>query len=72
MKRVAFVQLTWPQVEAVLRVAASVDDQAGDLEKVLPEAGTRAAFRGAITTLQAVKTAESQRTAPTRQHKSRS
>jgi len=52
MKRTALVQLTWPQIEALLAVATAIDVNAESLRTVLPEARTRAAFRGAVTTLQ--------------------
>ena len=54
-KRKVWVWLTWHQVDALLAVAQVIDGKPEALEAVLPTAGDRAAFRGAITALQKVR-----------------
>lgn len=44
------MQLTWAQVAAVLAVAEVADSQPGELNKLLPDASQRAAFRGLVKT----------------------
>ena len=56
-KRKIWVWLTLQQIEAVLQVAQVIDAKPESLEAVLPGLGERAAFRGAVTALQNVRSA---------------
>jgi hypothetical protein len=49
------VQLTRPQIEAVLAVARSIDAKPGDLNQFLPTVAQRAVFRGAMKALEQVR-----------------
>ena len=55
-----WVWLTCQQIDAVLAVAEVIDAKPGKLEAILPEAGERAAFRGAVTALRNVSNATSE------------
>jgi hypothetical protein len=57
MRRSAWVQLTWIQLEALLIVAAEVDKEPGKLNTFLPEPGQRTAFRGATKALEKIRSA---------------
>jgi hypothetical protein len=58
-KRKVWVWLTWQQVDALLAAAQVIDGTPEALDAVLPMASERAAFRGAIAALKAVREAPS-------------
>lgn len=59
-KQKVWVWLTWRQVGALLAVARVIDRTPEALEQVLPTAGERAAFRGAIAMLREMQDAPGQ------------
>jgi hypothetical protein len=54
-KQKVWVWLTWQQIDALLAAAKVIDRTPEALEAVLPTAGERAAFRGAIAALKDVR-----------------